>query len=88
MTAMPPGTRAAGAGARIGGKAYLPRASGRIGLNFEEAAERRFDPCRRMEIDGGVGPEEKRTLAPRVPCQRRTSAPKGTVKVLPYRMLQ
>ena len=50
-----PGTRAAGAGGRIEGKAYLPKGSGLIRLNFEEVAGRRFDPCRRMEIDGGVG---------------------------------
>ena len=52
-----PGTRAAGAGVRVEGKAYLQRASGRIRLNFEEVAGRRVDPCRRMEVDGGVGPD-------------------------------
>ena len=52
-----PGTRAAGAGGRIEGKAYLPKGSGLIRLNFEEVAGRRFDPCRRMEVDGGVGPD-------------------------------
>ena len=51
------GTRAAGAGVRIEGEAYLPRALGRIRLNLEEVAGRRFDPCRRMEVDGGVGPD-------------------------------
>ena len=83
-----PGTRAAGAGARIESEAYLPRASGRIRLSIEEVAERRFDPCTRMEIDGGVGPEEKRILAPKAPCQLRTRASKGTVTALPHRMLQ
>ena len=52
-----PGTRAPGGRVRIEGKAYLPRASGRVGLNFEEVAGRRFDPCKRMEADGGVGPD-------------------------------
>ena len=50
-----PGTRAAGAGGRFEGKAYLPKASGRIRLNFEEVPGRQFDSCRRMEADGGVG---------------------------------
>ena len=83
-----PGTRAAGAEVRIEGEAYLPRALGRIRLNFEEVAGRRFDPRRRMEIDGGVGPGEKRILAPKAPCQLRTRASKGTVMALPHRMLQ
>ena len=52
-----PGTRAAGAGVRVEGKVNLLRALGLIRLNFEEVAGRRFDPCRRMEVDGGVGPD-------------------------------